>query len=180
MKILGVDPGSRVCGYGVIEKTGNKLTVIEYGVVKLDKKSELLPERLLEIFERILALIERTHPDTSAFESLFYFKNAQSLVKLAHARAAAVLAAVKNGLTISEYSPREVKKAVTGNGNAGKEQVQFMVKNLLNIKETPEFFDVTDALAVAICHALRSDSPQKTAKSWSQFVEQNQDRIVKF
>jgi crossover junction endodeoxyribonuclease RuvC len=179
MKILGIDPGSRICGYGVIEIHGNSLELIEYGVVKVNKKNAPLPNRLLEIYNRLTEVIKRTSPDIATFESLFYSKNVQSLVKLSHARAVAVLAAVENDLHISEFTPREIKKSVSGNGNAGKEQVQFMVKTILGIKETPEFYDVTDALAVAICHSIRSDSKTQSVKSWKEFIEQNPDRIVK-
>ena len=179
MRILGVDPGSRICGYGVIETNGNSLKLIEYGVVKVNKKEDTLPYRLLEIYKRLSEVIKRTSPDVATFESLFFSKNVQSLVKLSHARAVAVLAAAENNLHISEFSPREIKKSVSGNGNAGKEQVQFMVKTILGFKETPDFFDVTDALAVAICHSIRSNSQTKSVKSWKEFIEQNPDRIVK-
>jgi len=179
MKILGIDPGSRICGYGVIEQKGSSLSLIEYGVVKVDKKGLSLPDRLLEINESILRVIERTSPEIAAFESLFYSKNVQSLVKLSHARAAAILAAVSKGLRISEFSPREIKKSVCGNGNAKKEQVQFMVKTLLGIKETPDFYDVTDALATAICHVTKSDTTSSSTKTWKEFIDKNPDRITK-
>lgn len=177
MIVLGVDPGSIVCGFGVIEKKGKLLFLVEYGVLQVKKKNEELPQRLKDIFLRLQSVIERTSPDASAFESVFYSKNAQSLAKLSHARGSAILAATMHDLPIAEYTPRVVKKAVTGNGNASKEQVQFMVKTLLKIEETPDFFDATDALAVAICHALRTESPHKTAKSWSDWVRQNPERI---
>ena len=179
MRILGIDPGSRICGYGVIETNGNSIKLIELGVVKVSKKNTELPERLLEIYKRLSEVIKRTSPDVAAFESLFFSKNVQSLVKLSHARAVAVLAAVENDLVISEFSPREIKKSVSGNGNAGKEQVQFMVKTILGIKENPEFYDVTDALAVAICHSIRSDNKTGAVKSWKEFIEKNPDRITK-
>lgn len=180
MIILGVDPGSIICGYGVIEKNGSKLGLIEYGVVKVKKLHEPLELRLKEIFLRLIQVIERAKPDSSAFESMFYSKNVQSLIKLSHARGASILAAAMNDIPIFEYSPREVKKSVTGRGNAGKEQVQFMVKRILNIEETPEFFDATDALAVAICHSMRVDSPLKKASSWDDFIKNNPNRIYKF
>ncbi len=179
MRVLGVDPGSIVCGFGVIEKNGKSLQLIEYGIIEVKKKNELLPQRLKDIFLWLNTVIERTKPDVSAFESVFFSKNVQSLAKLSHARGSAIVAATMHNLPVAEYSPREVKKAVTGNGNAGKQQVQFMVKTLLKIQETPDFFDATDALAVAICHALRTESPQKTAKSWSDWVKQNPERISK-
>ncbi|MCL5991763.1 MAG: crossover junction endodeoxyribonuclease RuvC [Bacteroidetes bacterium] len=179
MIVLGIDPGSVICGYGVIEKKKNSLCVVEYGVIKAKKAYDELPYRLREIYQRLIKVIDRTKPDVAAFESTFYSKNAQSLLKLAHARASAMLAAAMNDIPISEYSPREVKKSVTGKGSASKEQVQFMVKTLLKIKETPEFYDVTDALAVAVCHSLKSELPSKKAGSWEDFIKKNPERIAK-
>ena len=179
MRIIGIDPGSILCGFGVIDKEKGRITVVEQGVIKAGKFNKNLYIRLKEIYSRLFQVVERTQPDTAAFESLFYSKNPQSLMKLSHARAAAVLAVVNNEIPMREYSPREVKKAVTGNGNASKEQVSYMVKSILKIKETPEFFDVTDALAVAICHAYRADSPDSNAKSWAEYIEQNPNKIRK-
>jgi crossover junction endodeoxyribonuclease RuvC len=177
--ILGVDPGSRICGYGVISKNGNLIELLEYGVVKVNLRDASFNDRLLEIHDRLQQVIARNKPTNAAFENLFFAKNVQSLVKLSHARAVAILAAVQNHLEISEYSPREIKKSVTGNGNASKEQVQFMVKTLLNIKENHQFFDATDALSVAICHSMRSANLTNTHKSWKDFIQNNPDRIIK-
>lgn len=177
MRIIGIDPGSVLCGFGVIEKRKGDIIVIEQGVVKARKFNSNLYIRLKEIYSRLSKVIKRTDPHTAAFESVFYSKNAQSLMKLSHARAAAILSAVNHDVPLQEYSPKEVKKAVTGNGNASKEQVSFMVKSILKIKETPEFFDVTDALAVAICHAYRSDTPNSNASSWKEYIAQNPERV---
>jgi crossover junction endodeoxyribonuclease RuvC len=180
MKILGIDPGSVVCGWGIIEKgSGGKIALIEYGVIKAKKITAVMPERLKEIYLRLYSVIERTQPDSAAFESMFFAKNAQSLIKLSQARSAAIIAAAMHNLPIFEYAPREVKKSVTGNGNASKTQVQFMVRSMLKIEETPEFFDATDALAVAICHSIRSSVPASSAKSWKDFIEQNPNRVAK-
>lgn len=179
MRVMGIDPGSVICGYGVVERKGNQIYLVEYGVIKAKKKEETFPLRLKEIYERILQVIERSLPDEAAFESLFYSKNVQSLVKLAHARSAAVLASVMRELPIIEYSPREVKKSVTGRGNADKEQVRFMVKNILHLEEDHEFLDATDALAVAICHLSRRTVRNSTSKNWKDFIENNPDKIVK-
>jgi crossover junction endodeoxyribonuclease RuvC len=179
MIILGVDPGSIVCGYGVIEKNKNKLTLVEYGVIQAKKQHEDLHLRLKEIYLRLAEVIKRTKPDEAAFETMFYAKNVQSLIKLTHARSAAILAAVMSDIIIAEYSPREVKKSVTGKGAASKEQVQFMVMNMLKIKETPHLFDATDALAVAMCHSFKRDLPTSTSKNWEDFLKKNPDRIVK-
>lgn len=180
MRILGIDPGSVVSGYGVIDEgNAGKITLVEYGVVKARKKSEIMTIRLREIFLRIERLIERTQPDAAVFESMFYAKNAQSLIKLSQARAAAILPTALAEMPIFEYSPKEVKKSVTGNGNASKVQVQYMVKKLLNIEETHEFFDATDALAIAICHSVKSKMPSSSSKSWADFIKNNPDRVVK-
>lgn len=179
MIILGVDPGSVICGWGIIEKQGNNLKLIEYGVVHAKKKQEPLPARLSEIYDRLRSVIQRCPPDAASFESIFFSKNVQSLVKLSYARGVALLAAQSNNIPIFEYSPREVKKSVTGRGSASKEQVQFMVRNMLNISETPEFFDATDALAVAICHSQRIGSVSLKNNSWKDFIEKNPDRVIR-
>lgn len=177
IRVLGIDPGSVICGYGVVEKEGNKLTLVEYGVIRAKKKFETFPLRLKEIYERLTQVIERTMPDESAFESMFYSKNAQTLIKLSQARAAAMLATTMREIPIVEYSPKEIKKSVTGNGSASKEQVQFMVRTLLGIKETPDLFDKTDALAAAICHCYKSSFQSNNSSSWSDFIKNNPDRI---
>ncbi len=179
MIILGVDPGSVVCGYGVVNMQGsNKFTLVEYGVIHAKKSTPEFYERLKEIYKKIDAIIQRTNPDCAAFESMFYSKNVQSLIKLTHARASAILAASMSNLPILEYTPKEVKKSVTGRGAASKEQVSFMVRRILNIQETPEFFDATDALAVAICHGLKSGMPKSKGSSWSDFVKNNPDKVL--
>jgi crossover junction endodeoxyribonuclease RuvC len=180
MIILGIDPGSIICGYGVVEKLGRNITLIEYGIIKAKKIHDDLNLRIKEIYLRLQNVCERCKPDCSGFESMFYSKNVQSLIKLSHARSAAILAAVMNDIPISEYSPREVKKSITGYGNASKQQVQYMVRNILKIEETPEFFDATDALAVAICHAVRSNSLKQGNRSWKDFIEQNPHKVIDY
>lgn len=177
--ILGIDPGSVFCGYGVITKVGNKLTVVEYGVVRAKLKFQNLNLRLKEIYNRIMEVIIRTEPDESAFETMFFAKNAQSLMKLSHARAVAILASVNKDIPVFEYSPTEVKKSVTGRGAAKKEQVQFMIKTLLGIKEETGLFDATDALAVAVCHALKRSTAKNHGKTWADFVKNNPERVIK-
>ncbi len=180
MRIIGIDPGSIVCGYGVIEKEGkNKLTLIEYGVIKAKVTSEDITLRLKEIYTRLTAVIERSLPDEGACESTFYSKNVKSLVQLTQARAVALLAATMREVGMTEYAPLEVKKAVTGRGNASKEQVSFMVRKMLNIDEVPEYADATDALAVAITHAFRKDFGAKSVKSWAEYVKKNPSKIIK-
>ncbi len=180
MIILGIDPGSVVCGYGVVNMQGNnKFALVEYGVIHAKKSTPEFYERLKEIYRKTDAIIKRTNPNCAAVESMFYAKNAQSLMKLSHARASAILAATMNELPVREYSPKEVKKSVTGRGAASKEQVSFMVRKILNISETPEFFDATDALAVAICHGLKHGMPKSGASSWSDYIKKNPEKILK-
>ncbi|MCU0427396.1 MAG: crossover junction endodeoxyribonuclease RuvC [Candidatus Kapabacteria bacterium] len=184
MRILGIDPGSVVCGYGVVEKVGKNLTLIEYGVIEAKRQHEDIPLRLKTIYTRLQKVIERSLPDQLAIETIFYSKSVPSIIKLAHARSAAILAAIMLDVPAVEYAPRFIKKAVTGNGNASKEQVQYMVKNLLGIEETPDFYDATDALAVAICHSyqiasLAGKGGKKKASSWKEFIEMNPERVKK-
>jgi crossover junction endodeoxyribonuclease RuvC len=178
MRVIGIDPGSVVCGYGVVDAKGNSFSLVEYGVIRAKIQSEDFNGRLRILNEAVDKVIKRTSPDISAFETLFFAKNVQSLVKLSHARAVTLLSASQNDIPIFEYSPNEIKKSVTGKGKASKEQVQFMVKKILNIKETPEFYDSTDALAIAICHCMKlGNSNKKGSSSWAQFIKENSDRV---
>ncbi len=178
MRILGIDPGSILCGYGVIEKNGSKIELIEYGVINLKKINNELSIRLKEIYTRLQRVIINSEPHSVALESTFFAKNPQSLIKLSHARAAAMLSCVMANLEINEYSPKEVKRAVTGNGNASKEQVAFMVRKILNIPETPEFYDATDALAIAICHSFRDNFSSNSKVSWKELIKNNPSRVI--
>ena len=148
--ILGIDPGSRVTGYGLINATGNKLEYIDCGCVKTE--STLLPERLLQIFEEICEVILRYAPQQAAIEEVFMGKNASSALKLGQARGSAIVACMHHELPVAEYSARKVKQAIVGRGAAEKHQVQHMVKAVLGIREQLQE-DAADALAVAICHA---------------------------
>jgi crossover junction endodeoxyribonuclease RuvC len=185
MRILGIDPGSVICGYGVIDVDGNTMSLVEYGVIEAKKKQASFPFRLQDIHHRLCGVIERSQPDACAMEQVFYAKNVASVVKLSHARGVAILACAQGGMEPFEYTPMQVKRAVTGNGRSAKEQVGFMVRTMLKIKETPQFFDATDALAVAICHALNGGAPpplrRRTAKrsTWAAFVDKNPDRLVR-
>ena len=174
--ILGVDPGSLITGYGVIEAHRGRMKVLAADAVRNDSRTSL-PLRLKSIFSALEGVIAEWHPDELAIETAFYGKNAQSALKLGHARGAAMLAAVLRGIPAREYSPREVKKAVTGNGNASKEQVQYMVKCLLHLKQTPKYFDTTDALAVAICHLHRSTGTGRRFTDWKSFLTANPEKL---
>jgi crossover junction endodeoxyribonuclease RuvC len=177
MIILGVDPGTIITGYGIIKHTGNKTRVLDYGVVK-NGSGKSMPLRLKAIFARLSEVIEDYKPDEFAIETSFYGKNAQSAMKLGHARGVSMLAAVNRDIPTTEYSPREVKKAVVGNGAASKEQVRFMVKTMLRMKASPVFYDSSDALAVALCHLHRVSRPEKRFRDWKSYIEANPDKIV--
>ena len=151
MLILGIDPGSHITGYGVIDKKGNYLRHIIHGEVKL-KKDSLLSTVLISIYQQLSAVIADNGPQAIALENIFYGKNVRSLIKQAHVRGVIIFAGVSSGIPVFEYSPLEVKKAVVGYGGAEKRQVQIMVKAILKLPTLPPP-DAADALAVAICHA---------------------------
>lgn len=177
MIILGIDPGSLITGYGIISSQGSHPRTLACGAIR-NQSERSMPERLRTIFEMLREVITRYRPDAVAIETAFYGKNAQSALKLGHARGAAMLAAVTVGLPVLEYSPREVKKAVVGNGNASKQQVQYMVKSLLNLHETPKYFDTTDALAVAICHLQRGNGAKVSFSSWKSYLALHPGRVL--
>lgn len=151
MRILGIDPGSRVTGYGVIEKEGNNLRYVGHGEIK-PFKDALLSAVLISIYQDLSALIGRTTPDAIAVENIFYGKNVRSLIKQAQVRGLVIFTGANLGIPVFEYSPLEVKQAVVGYGRAEKRQVQIMVKAILNLSSLPPA-DAADALAVAVCHA---------------------------
>ena len=151
MKIFGIDPGSRVTGYGVIQSSGKKLKLIDFGVIKTKEKDFI--KRLPIIFSGIEHLMDIHDPDMVAIENVFMHRNADSALKLGQARAAAISGTFKKGLDVFEYSAREVKLALVGTGSAEKEQVREMVKLILGIKNKDLNLDESDALAIAICHA---------------------------
>lgn len=184
MRIIGIDPGTTVSGMGIIEYCENKVYLIHYHSLNLDSK-ESLPERLKKIYDECLSCIEKFKPDEFAIETAFYGKNIQSTLKLGQARGVAIIAALNSNLKISEYSPREVKKSVTGNGASSKEQVQYMVKSILAAETNTMETDSSDALAVALCHYYNSQNvftnghSKKINKTWKVFIEHNPERIFK-
>ncbi len=149
MRILGIDPGSRITGFGVIDVEGTRTRYVASGCVRVT--GEALPERLQQIFSGVAEIVREYRPEQMAVERVFMARNADSALKLGQARGAAICAATSRELSVSEYSPREIKQAVVGKGGATKEQVQHMVCALLGLKETPQA-DAADALAVALCH----------------------------
>ena len=151
MRVLGIDCGSRITGYGVIDTDGAECLLVRCGAIRA-KPSEPFPLRLKLIYNGIVEVIRELQPEVAAFESLFYAANVQSALKLGHVRGVSIFAAVEANLPVFEYSPLEVKSAVTGYGRAEKLQVQQMVCALLKLNVAPEPYDASDALAVAICH----------------------------
>jgi crossover junction endodeoxyribonuclease RuvC len=151
MRVLGIDCGSRIMGYGIIETDGVESVMVQCGAIRL-KPGDPLPLRLRSIHSSVIDVIRDFRPDVAAFETLFYASNVQSALRLGHVRGVSIFAAAEANLPVFEYSPLEVKSAVTGYGRAEKSQVQQMVRTLLKLKALPEPYDASDALAVAICH----------------------------
>ena len=178
MIILGIDPGTRITGYGVIKHTNNNFVRIASGSIALPS-NQPIPQRLEIIYSELSKLIKKYKPDEFAIETAFYGKNVQSVLKIGYARGVSLLAAIHNKVPASEYSPREVKKAVVGKGAASKQQVNYMVMTILNSKKIKFKPDESDALAIALCHAFRLKAPTfKKSKSWKEFVEANPGRII--
>lgn len=159
MIILGIDPGSRITGYGLINSQPSQIIYIASGHLKMEDAA--LPDRLGQIFQRISTVIDEYEPRHMSIENVFMQRNADSALKLGQARGAAICAAYQAGLEISEYAPREIKQALVGGGAANKDQVQHMVKRLLNLQKTLQA-DEGDGLAIAICHAQYHATQQKT------------------
>lgn len=179
MIILGIDPGTLIAGYGVIERSGTTVSLLDVGVIKNDPEVSM-PLRLKKIYSVITSVIERFHPNEFAIETAFYSKNAQSALKIGQARGVSILAGVKYEIPVTEYSPREIKKAVTGKGAASKEQVQYMMMSLLKLKVKPKHFDSTDALAVAVCHAFKISSPRAGFKDWKSYIAAHPNKVIQF
>lgn len=178
MRILGVDPGSQHTGYGLVEIEGGRERLIAYGTLHLDV-TEAHQDRLKELYDRLSAVVAQTLPDECAVEMPVYGKNPQAMLKLGRAQAAAMLVALNRQIPVTQYTPAEVKKSVTGNGGASKEQVAYMVRAMLELKpEEPMGLDASDAVAVALCHAhRRAHGATRQHKNWSAFVRDNPGRL---
>ena len=163
MIILGIDPGSAVTGFGIINVSGNKLNLVDFGAIKTSQK-DALPLKLKTIYDGVCEIIDEYKPDQAAIESIFYSENVNTALVIGHARGVAILAAINKQIPVSEYSPREVKQSVVGNGAAAKEQVGYMVKKILNLKGTPQPADASDALGIAICHFNRQQTNKRVYK----------------
>ncbi len=178
--ILGVDPGTQVMGYALLKITGNQTQVLLMDVLKLTKHKDIY-ERLEKIHTKIVELIKLYRPYSFAIEAPFFGKNVQSMLKLGRAQGVAIAAAMQGGLEVTEYSPKKIKQSITGNGNADKDQVWKMLQTVLNIEEKPQYFDATDALAVALCHHYQSSNAimlkGKAIKGWDDFISKNPTRV---
>jgi crossover junction endodeoxyribonuclease RuvC len=179
--ILGIDPGTVIMGYGVVEVTSQKLTLLETDVIKLAGVKNIF-DRLHIIQQSISVVINKHHPDEFAIEAPFFGKNVQSMLKLGRAQGVAIATALAAGLPVYEYSPKKVKQAITGNGNADKEQVWKMLQHYLSFADKPKYYDATDAIAVALCHHFEIKKPVRTGtkkNSWEAFIKNSPERIRK-
>lgn len=179
--ILGIDPGTNVMGYGVLKVTGNKAELVVMGVIDMRRQKDMYL-RLGKIFDRVTGIIDEYLPDEMAIEAPFFGKNVQSMLKLGRAQGVAIAAAIHHSVPIHEYAPLKIKMAITGNGQASKEQVAAMLQRLLNLRDDqlPHFLDATDALAAAYCHFLQLGRPETGARhygSWKDFAIKNKEKI---
>ena len=176
--ILGIDPGTTIMGFGLIEIEKNKMQLIQLHELHL-KKYENHYLKLDQIFKRTIEIIDEYHPDEIAIEAPFFGKNVQSMLKLGRAQGVAMAAGLSREVPITEYSPKKIKMAITGNGNASKEQVAKMLQSLLKISELPKNLDATDGLAAAVCHFYNKGSKikDKGYNNWSSFISKNPKRV---
>ncbi len=177
-KILGVDPGTNVLGYAVVQVDKKKLSIVTMGVLKLKSFGDH-QTKLKEIYLQLQEIIETYLPTQMAIEAPFFGKNVQSMLKLGRAQGVAIAAGITMGLEIGEYAPRKIKQSVTGNGNASKEQVSAMLNTILDVELKDQYLDATDALATAITHYHQSfgRGNQKSYSGWDAFIKQNPRRV---
>lgn len=178
--ILGIDPGTQLMGYALLRIEKGSPRVLLMDVLKLTKEKDIYI-RLHRIHEKVGELIGLYQPSTFAIEAPFFGKNVQSMLKLGRAQGVAIAAAMQAGIPVTEYSPKKVKQSITGNGNADKDQVWKMLQQLLQIDEKPQYYDATDALAVALCHYYQTSTvtgkTTKGLKGWEDFIAKNPKRI---
>lgn len=160
MRILGIDPGYAIMGYGIIDMKGNRFSVVDYGAITTDAGIPM-PERLKHLYVSLMELISKFEPDEAAIEELFFNTNAKTAIMVGQARGVAILACCNSGLEISEYTPLQIKQALVGYGRAEKKQVQEMVRMILHLKSIPKPDDTADALAAAVCHGHSADAGRK-------------------
>ena len=178
--ILGSDPGTTIMGFGLIKIVGKKMEFLQLNELLLNKYKDPYVKLKL-IFERTIELIDTFHPDEIAIEAPFFGKNVQSMLKLGRAQGVAMAAGLSRDIPITEYLPKKIKMAVTGNGNASKEQVAKMLQSLLKLKSLPKNLDSTDGLAAAVCHFYNSGkiTGGKSYTGWEAIVKQNEKRVKK-
>ncbi len=178
--ILGIDPGTTIMGFGLIKVEKKQMQFMQMNELLLNKYEDHYV-RLKLIFERTIELIDTYHPDEIAIEAPFFGKNVQSMLKLGRAQGVAMAAGLSRDIPITEYAPKKIKMAITGNGNASKEQVARMLQSTLGLKTLPKNLDSTDGLAAAVCHFYNANrvSVGKSYTGWSAFVKQNEKRVKK-
>jgi crossover junction endodeoxyribonuclease RuvC len=176
--ILGIDPGTNVLGYSIISCKGNVIQLVSMSTLHL-KPTEDAYEKLKRIYTSLQEIIKTYKPEEMAVESPFFGKNVQSMLKLGRAQGVAIAAAMVAGLPVTEYSPKKIKMAITGNGNASKQQVSAMLLEMLKLETAPKYFDATDACAVAVCHYYQNkiSNATKSYSGWKDFVNNNSERV---
>ncbi|MDA7502089.1 crossover junction endodeoxyribonuclease RuvC [Chitinophagales bacterium] len=178
-RILGIDPGTQVMGYAFIEARGSDFKIDSVGIVRLDQYKDHY-ERLEMIASKLNTLIERYQPEEMGIEAPFFGKNVQSMLKLGRAQGVAIATAMLKKVAVTEYSPRKIKQAITGNGNSSKEQVAEMIKRICKMDSLPRYHDATDALAVAVCHSMQNKTgagEKKQYTGWAAFAKDNEKRV---
>ena len=182
-KIIGIDPGTTILGYAIVQIQQPVNRIDALGVIRLNKYPDHYT-KLKIIFEKLTFIINTHQPTEMAIEAPFFGKNVQSMLKLGRAQGVAITTAMLHQIPVTEYAPRKIKQSITGNGNASKEQIAAMLKGMLQLDRMPKYFDATDALGVAICHHLQMKSPfyafQKGKKKmdWKSFLKENPDKIL--
>lgn len=177
--LLGVDPGTNIMGYAILLVQGKKLSVPDMGVISM-QHLDIHQYKLKRIFERLQRLIHTYQPREMAIEAPFYGKNVQSMLKLGRAQGVAIAAAITNEVEVTEYAPKRIKQAITGSGNASKEQVAAMLESILNVKFDTTYLDASDALGAALCHYYAASSPlnrKKKYSDWSSFIKDNPQKM---
>ena len=178
--ILGIDPGTIVMGFGIIEARPSSVTLVSMDVLKLPARADAY-EKLSRIHQTVCELLQQYQPHEFAIEAPFFGKNVQSMLKLGRAQGVAIASAMQAGIPVTEYSPRKIKQSITGNGNANKMQVQEMLKRIVPFTEDARYFDATDALAVAVCHHFQGKSftvpGEKKSSGWKDFLVRNPQRV---
>jgi crossover junction endodeoxyribonuclease RuvC len=175
---MGIDPGTTIMGFGIIKVSGGSMSFVQMNELMLKKYNDPFTKLKL-IYDRTISLIDTYHPDEIAIEAPFFGKNVQSMLKLGRAQGVAMAAGLSRQIPITEYFPKKIKMAITGNGNASKEQVAKMLQSVLNLKTLPKNLDSTDGLAAAVCH-FYNEGRVETGKGytgWASFVKQNEDRV---